>query len=131
MIGVNLHKTKIKQADMKGTALPASSPARRRTRPNSFDADPDVTLIDVDPATSVAKIIRDSVHYNTSGDCKIRVKDTLFCIHRFLPERASSTFQTMFQLPQGAENPQDSSDDDPIVLTGDTVEEFCILCWAL
>ncbi|KAJ7471831.1 hypothetical protein FB451DRAFT_1175625 [Mycena latifolia] len=37
----------------------------------------------------------------------------------------------MFQLPQGADKPQGTSDDDPIVLTGDTVEEFRALCWAL
>ncbi|KAJ7629391.1 hypothetical protein DFH06DRAFT_1225572 [Mycena polygramma] len=37
----------------------------------------------------------------------------------------------MFQLPQGGEKPQGSTDEDPIVLSGDTAEQFRALCWAL
>ncbi|KAJ7730866.1 hypothetical protein DFH07DRAFT_968986 [Mycena maculata] len=93
-----------------------------------MEADADVTLIDVDLGVQV---VRDPEYYKPSGDCKIRVEDTLFNIHRFLLERDSSAFETMFQLPQGMEKPQGSSDDDPIVLMGDTAEEFRALCWAL
>ncbi|KAJ7119487.1 hypothetical protein C8R44DRAFT_788178 [Mycena epipterygia] len=103
--------------------------ARKRPRLDSSDADAS-TFVGAD-ASGVAKIVRDSVYYKTSGDCKIRIGDTLFCIHRFQLERDSSAFQTMFQLPQGTEKPQGTTDEDPIILTGDTVEEFRALCWAL
>ncbi|KAJ7034711.1 hypothetical protein C8F04DRAFT_559659 [Mycena alexandri] len=94
----------------------------------SFDADADVTS---NKKAKSAQVVRDSVFYKPGGDCKIRVEDTVFCIHRFLLERDSATFQTMFELPQGIEKPQGSTDGDPIVLAGDTLEEFRALCWAL
>ncbi|KAJ7334735.1 hypothetical protein DFH08DRAFT_706917, partial [Mycena albidolilacea] len=75
--------------------------------------------------------VRDPVYYKTSGDCKIRVDDALFCIHRFLLEQDSPMFQTMFQLPQGGVEPQGLTDENPIVLVGDTVEQVRALCWAL
>ncbi|KAJ7902668.1 hypothetical protein B0H14DRAFT_1142428 [Mycena olivaceomarginata] len=105
-----------------------TSRPRKRPRTESFDADADATLIE-EPAS--VKVVRDHVYYNPSGDCKIRVDDTLFCVHRFLLERDSSTFQTMFQLPQGVSQPQGSTDEDPILLVGDTVAQFRALCWAL
>ncbi|KAJ7902665.1 hypothetical protein B0H14DRAFT_2667109 [Mycena olivaceomarginata] len=113
---------------MQRDSLALSRP-RKRPRANSIDSDgAEVTLIE-EPAS--VKIVRDPVYYNPSGDCKILVEDTLFCIHRFLLERDSATFQTMFQLPQGAHAPQGSTDEDPIVLMGDTVAQFRALCWAL
>lgn len=130
---------------MQRDSLALSRP-RKRPRANSIDSDgAEVTLIE-EPAS--VKIVRDPVYYNPSGDCKILVEDTLFCvcsqpthifflltlvfqIHRFLLERDSATFQTMFQLPQGAHAPQGSTDEDPIFLMGDTVAQFRALCWAL
>ncbi|KAJ6482132.1 hypothetical protein C8R47DRAFT_584971 [Mycena vitilis] len=114
------------------TAPSPSSPlARKRPRPNSFAADDvDITLIG-EVTVDNAKVVRDSEYYKEGADCRIRVEDTLFCIHRFLLERDSPTFQAMFQLPQGGEQAQGSTDEDPIVLTGDTVEQFRSLCWAL
>ncbi|KAJ6602484.1 hypothetical protein DFH09DRAFT_1270454 [Mycena vulgaris] len=106
---------------------PSGSPPRKRPRSISVDTDLDFTLIDVD----APKVVRDPVYYKPSGDCKIRVEDTLFSIHRFLLEQAGSIFETMFQLPQGAKKPQGSSDEDPIILIGDTLYEFRALCWAL
>ncbi|KAJ7629387.1 hypothetical protein DFH06DRAFT_1480382 [Mycena polygramma] len=105
------------------------SPARKRPRPSSFDAEEgDITLVEEVDNT---KVVRDSEYYKEGGDCRIRVEDTLFSIHRFLLERDSPTFQTMFQLPQGGEKAQGSTDEDPIVLAGDTAEQFRSLCWAL
>ncbi|KAJ7280350.1 hypothetical protein C8J57DRAFT_123943 [Mycena rebaudengoi] len=101
-----------------------AGPLRKRPRCSS-GADPDATLVDI------PKVVRDPEYYREDGDCKIRVENTLFSIHRFLLARDSSAFETMFQLPQGTQSPQGSTDVDPIVLTGDTTEEFRALCWAL
>ncbi|KAJ7471832.1 hypothetical protein FB451DRAFT_1251115 [Mycena latifolia] len=46
------------------------------------------------------------------------------------PRRPFKTCSNFYR-GQGVEKPQGTSDDDPIVLTGDTVEEFRSLCWAL
>jgi hypothetical protein len=37
----------------------------------------------------------------------------------------------MFQLPQGGVEPQGLTDENPIVLVGDTVEQVRALFWAL
>lgn len=52
------------------------SPPRKRLR-SSEEEEADITLIDVD-ATGIGEIVRDPLYYKTSGDCKIRVEDTLF-----------------------------------------------------
>jgi hypothetical protein len=43
----------------------------------------------------------------------------------------NSFFRTMFTLPQGNNDIEGRSDDNPIVLTGDTVPEFRHFLWAL
>ncbi|KAJ7186752.1 hypothetical protein C8R46DRAFT_1342063 [Mycena filopes] len=107
-----------------------STSSKKRAKSDSQDVDlngPNKRL-----ASASAQVVRDPVFYKPGGDCRIRVADTLFCIHRFLLERDSAAiFQTMFELPQGVDTPQGSTDEDPIVLAGDTVEEFRDLCWAL
>jgi hypothetical protein len=68
---------------MQGDSLASMStltPPRKRKRPDSFDVDEDATLIE---EIEGAKIVRDPVYYKTSGDCKIRVDDTLFCVCSF------------------------------------------------
>ncbi|KAJ6589088.1 hypothetical protein B0H19DRAFT_1102860 [Mycena capillaripes] len=110
----------------------AQPPARKRPRPSPFDLhDADFTLTEDLDAAALFGTICDSEYYKEGGDCRILVEDTLFCIHRFLLERDSPIFQTMFQLPQGGEKPQGSTEEDPIVIVGDTVEQFRALCWAL
>ncbi|KAJ7159835.1 hypothetical protein C8R43DRAFT_346657 [Mycena crocata] len=105
-------------------------PARKRQRLLSYDVDADATLVDGDSA--LEKLVQDPLYYFNDADCKIRVENTLFSIHRFLLTRDSSVFATLFQLPQDTEKPlEGSSDQDPIVLTGDTAEQFHALCWAL
>ncbi|KAJ7186751.1 hypothetical protein C8R46DRAFT_1057935 [Mycena filopes] len=104
-----------------------STSSKKRARSDSLNAD---VPSDKRPARAQV-VVRDPVFYKPGGDCRIRVADTLFCIHRFLLDRDSATFQTMFELPQGVEVPQGSTDEDPIVLAGDTVPEFRDLCWAL
>jgi hypothetical protein len=69
---------------MQGTPPSTSATARKRLRTNSFDAsDADNTLVDLDTGPGVVKVVRDSIYYNPSGDCKIRVDDTLFCVRSF------------------------------------------------
>ncbi|KAJ7475196.1 hypothetical protein B0H11DRAFT_2034482 [Mycena galericulata] len=110
---------------------PSVEPVRKRARTDSYTADADTTLLDEDAGGVPEKIIQDPQYYFIDGDCKIRVENTLFSIHRFLLARDSSVLETMFQLPQGTEKPQGLSDEDPIVLVGDTAEQFHALCWAL
>jgi len=42
-----------------------------------------------------------------------------------------SSFNSMFSLPQGGQEMEGKSDDNPIVLSGDTVTEFRHFLWAL
>lgn len=43
----------------------------------------------------------------------------------------SSSFSTLFTLPQGEIAVEGTSDDNPIVLHGDTPEEFRHFLWSL
>jgi len=53
-------------------------------------------------------------------------------VHQFLFAQDDSTFVDLFSLPQEELSTMEgSSDDNPIVLQGDKVEEFRALCWAL
>ena len=87
---------------------------------------------------------RDSDFYHESGDCIIRVENTLFKvqllsfqfslwinsnqIHRFLLVPASAVFSTLFTLPQGDLAVEGISDDAPICLSDDTAADFrCLL----
>ncbi|KAJ7196192.1 hypothetical protein GGX14DRAFT_473753 [Mycena pura] len=71
---------------------------------------------------------RDSAFYHESGDCIIRVENTLFKIHRFLLVPASAVFSTLFTLPQGDLAVEGMSDDAPICLSDDTAADFrCLL----
>lgn len=45
--------------------------------------------------------------------------------------RDSSSFGTMFSLPQGDQEAEGQSDHNPIVLKGDTIAEFRNFLWAL
>jgi len=55
----------------------------------------------------------------------------LFNVHRTMLSRDSSSFITMFSLPQGNNEVEGRSDDNPIILTGDTPDEFRHFLWAL
>ncbi|KAJ6466635.1 hypothetical protein DFH09DRAFT_1009565 [Mycena vulgaris] len=70
-----------------------------------------------------ANAARDSDHYYPTGDCIIRVEDTLFKIHKIHLIHHSPVFASMFALPQVGEA-EGLSDDLPVVLQGDTASEF-------
>ncbi|KAF7358564.1 BTB domain-containing protein [Mycena sanguinolenta] len=63
-------------------------------------------------------------YYYPSGDSIIRVENTLFKIHKFPLVHNSAVFASMFELPSGDGNPEGLSDELPIVLEGETAEDF-------
>jgi hypothetical protein len=74
---------------------------------------------------------RDEIYYFEDGSCIILIEDTLFNIHRSILSKDSSSFRSLFSLPQGSIDVEGRSDDNPIILTGDTPEEFRHFLWAL
>ncbi|KAJ6584066.1 hypothetical protein DFH09DRAFT_265999 [Mycena vulgaris] len=83
------------------------------------------------PSGSRAHFAHDDTYYLEDGSCIILVQDTLFNVHRTILSKDNSSFSTMFTLPQGENEIEGRSDDNPIVLTGDTVAEFRHFLWAL
>jgi len=83
------------------------------------------------PSLKTTNVRRDDTYYLEDGSCIILVEDTLFNVHRTMLSRDNSSFSTMFTLPQGDHQVEGRSDDNPIVLTGDTVSEFRHFLWAL
>ncbi|KAJ7160049.1 hypothetical protein C8R46DRAFT_1223551 [Mycena filopes] len=75
--------------------------------------------------------IHDETYYLEDGSCIILVQNTLFNVHRTILSKDNSSFSTMFTLPQGENEIEGRTDDNPIVLTGDTVAEFRHFLWAL
>ncbi|KAJ6568097.1 hypothetical protein DFH09DRAFT_1468453 [Mycena vulgaris] len=68
---------------------------------------------------------RDLLFYKEDGDCYIRVEDIIFKIHRcHLLRGDASVFKDMFSLPSGHHLFQGLSEPDPIILAGDTPEQF-------
>ncbi|KAI9573681.1 hypothetical protein HD554DRAFT_2012970 [Boletus coccyginus] len=81
---------------------------------------------------------RDLRFYMADGSCVLRVGNTLFnvrfsylLVHRSILSADSSSFSTLFTLPQGNITVEGTSDDNPIVLHGDTAEEFRNFLWSL
>ncbi|KAF8962974.1 hypothetical protein BDZ97DRAFT_1662232 [Flammula alnicola] len=74
---------------------------------------------------------RDEEYYFEDGSCVLLVDDVLFNVHRSILSKDSSSFGTMFSLPQGDNEAEGRSDDNPIVLRGDTPDEFRHFLWAL
>ncbi|KAJ7920431.1 hypothetical protein B0H13DRAFT_2319485 [Mycena leptocephala] len=69
--------------------------------------------------------VRDARFYHESGDCIIRVGDTLFKIHRFIFIRDSPVFAGLFALPQALDSViEESCDQLPIFLSGDKETHF-------
>ena len=93
------------------------------------------------------KGVRDKDYYMEDGSCVLRIENTLFNVsiqsspslgpflkamrkvHRTLLSRDSSLFSDMFSLPQPSKDVDGRSDDFPLVLSGDTVEEFKSFLW--
>ncbi|KAG9315873.1 hypothetical protein JVU11DRAFT_3522 [Chiua virens] len=73
---------------------------------------------------------RDPEYYMVDGSCVLLVGNTLFNVHRSIVSADSSSFSDLFSLPQG-DIVEGKSDDNPIVLHGDTPEEFRNFLWSL
>ncbi|PFH49971.1 hypothetical protein AMATHDRAFT_146471 [Amanita thiersii Skay4041] len=74
---------------------------------------------------------RDDTYYFEDGSCVLRVGDTLFNVHRSILSKDTSTFGTMFSLPQGNKECEGTTDENAVVLSGDTAQEFRHFLWAL
>ncbi|KAF5382445.1 hypothetical protein D9615_002716 [Tricholomella constricta] len=99
-----------------------SSPMSKRPR----------TMNPVDTEMALAaslRIKRDPTYYFEDGSCIFLVEDTLFNVHRSRLDNDSSSFGTMFTLPQGGLDTEGRSDENPIVLSGDTASEFRNFLW--
>ncbi|KAJ7830009.1 hypothetical protein B0H14DRAFT_3465198 [Mycena olivaceomarginata] len=72
----------------------------------------------------VQAVFRDAKHYHPTGDCIIRVQNTLFKIHKFHLVHNSSVFAGMFDIPSGEQQEEGKSDDSPIVLEGEKAFRF-------
>ncbi|KDR83100.1 hypothetical protein GALMADRAFT_56967 [Galerina marginata CBS 339.88] len=74
---------------------------------------------------------RDELYYFEDGSCILLVCDTLFNVHRSMLRKHSSKFSLLFSLPQVSNGLEGQSDDNPVILTGDTPDEFRHFLWAL
>ncbi|TRM60617.1 hypothetical protein BD626DRAFT_549597 [Schizophyllum amplum] len=67
---------------------------------------------------------RDETFYLEDGSCILLVDNTLFNVHRTILSKDGSLFSTLLSLPQGQVDVEGRSDERPIVLLGDSAEEF-------
>ncbi|KAF7368626.1 BTB domain-containing protein [Mycena venus] len=72
----------------------------------------------------VPNVQRDKIHYHPTGDCIIRVQNTLFKIHKFHLVHNSTVFADMFNLPSGGQQEEGLSDDSPIILGSLSAADF-------
>ncbi|KAG0703784.1 hypothetical protein DFH29DRAFT_849905 [Suillus ampliporus] len=108
------------------------SPLRKRARHSSFSVTASESGHSRVMVSEESKDpVRDDTYYMTDGSCVLRVQNTLFNVHRTILSKDQSFFGCMFTLPQGESKEEGMSDDQPIVLHGDTVEEFRHFLWAL
>ncbi|KAF9464112.1 hypothetical protein BDZ94DRAFT_1191536 [Collybia nuda] len=88
--------------------------------------------------------LRDSIYYIEDGTVVILVESTLFKVHQSMLIKDRSTFQSMFSLDEHSVPKQDEAastvgpttregtdDSNPIVLQGDSADEFRALLWSL
>ncbi|EKM79200.1 hypothetical protein AGABI1DRAFT_113797 [Agaricus bisporus var. burnettii JB137-S8] len=74
---------------------------------------------------------RDDYYYFDDGSCILEVEDVLFNVHKSRLSMDSSSFGTMFSLPSGEHPVEGTSDDNPIILSGDTAADFRHFLWSL
>ncbi|KAF8491143.1 hypothetical protein F5888DRAFT_1737069 [Russula emetica] len=102
------------------------SPPRKRAR-NFFEKPEDMKI----PQCQGLEVVRDEDYYFSDGSCIIMVENTLFNVHRTILSKDFSSFSSMFSLPQGDKPAEGQSDDNPVILTGDTVSQFRNFLWVL
>ncbi|KAJ6508261.1 hypothetical protein C8R45DRAFT_966750 [Mycena sanguinolenta] len=74
--------------------------------------------------------VNDEEYFFDDGDCLFVAEGYFFKVHKVILSRdPESMFRTMFSLPQASAT--HSNELDPIVLSGDSADEFRSLCWAL
>ncbi|KII86612.1 hypothetical protein PLICRDRAFT_699924 [Plicaturopsis crispa FD-325 SS-3] len=76
-------------------------------------------------------VVHDPDYYICDGNVVVQVESTLFKVHRSNLRRDGSAFHTMFDLGQETPHSGGGSDEDPIILSGDSVAEFHALMWSL
>ncbi|KAJ7193638.1 hypothetical protein GGX14DRAFT_588273 [Mycena pura] len=72
-------------------------------------------------------VLHDDDYYYSTGDTVIRIENTLFKVHKLFLTYNSAVFATMFDLPGVIGRAEGLSDDLPIVLNGETAENFRII----
>jgi hypothetical protein len=85
-------------------------------------------------ASEPQAIVRDAIYYKDGGDCVLQVENTLFKVHKAFLSQDSSAFVGMFSLPSSSTDDaqvEGTSDENPILLYGDTVEQFRALLFLL
>ncbi|KAH8104992.1 hypothetical protein DFH11DRAFT_1733518 [Phellopilus nigrolimitatus] len=110
--------------------LPAEDGSERlaRKRPRLADSQSSSQSdLKIAPSTNA---VHDEDYYFADGSCIIRVEDTLFNVHRSILSRDFSSFSTLFTLSQDQKSER-SADDNPVVLSGDTVSEFRNFLWSM
>ncbi|KAH7100341.1 hypothetical protein BKA62DRAFT_743787 [Auriculariales sp. MPI-PUGE-AT-0066] len=78
--------------------------------------------------------VRDEEYYFEDGSLVILVDSTLFKVHRTRLTKASAVFSDMLSMPFSDckdAQPDGSSDEQPLLLTGDNTADFRGLLWAL
>ncbi|KAF8510503.1 hypothetical protein BU17DRAFT_98015 [Hysterangium stoloniferum] len=77
-------------------------------------------------------LVHDPDYYIEDGSVVFLVDGVLFKVHKSRLTRDSSTFETLFDLPNTDQGQQpEGGDADPVVLQGDTPQQFRSLLWAL
>ncbi|KAG5651730.1 hypothetical protein H0H81_007668 [Sphagnurus paluster] len=109
------------------------SPTTKKSRSSSMDSRDTQALGNI-------TMKRDPAYYFEDGSCIFLVEDTLFnvcvnfhqtwLVHRTRLSNDSSSFGVMFTLPQGSLDAEGQSDDNPIILTGETASEFRNFLWS-
>jgi len=121
------------------TSVEGPSRKRRRTLDEHY-MEADVAEASLsEPATRNTTWIAEIVSYWLRRHCS-RYRITVHClrfssyiiqVHKAFLSRDSSTFEGMFSVPQGDYSVDGGSDQQPITLTGDTVEQFRSLIFIL
>ncbi|EMD39797.1 hypothetical protein CERSUDRAFT_103745 [Gelatoporia subvermispora B] len=105
------------------------SPSRKRARVENED---ELHVLHELQSSQQIDTVRDDTYYLPDGSCILQVENTLFNVHRTILSKDASSFSAMFDMPEHpAHQVEGKSDENPIVLTGDSVQEFKNFLWVL